>query len=190
MRGAKPRGQGVNIIIDVNVKDLPEIARKLKAGDAILLSGEIYTARDAAHKRFYTLLDNGAPLPFDLKNSVIYYAGPTPAVNGMSVGACGPTTSSRMDAFAPRLMDLGVICTIGKGDRSSEVYEAIKRNGGLYLCAVGGAGALAAACIKSAEVIAYPELDCESVKRMTVERFPLYVGIDTFGHSIFKRTAP
>jgi len=177
----------VNNIKKLNVSELRFVAPTLRAGETVSLSGTVYTARDAAHKRFFALLDKGEPLPFDIKDAAIYYAGPTPGVNGMAVGSCGPTTSSRMDKFAPRLLDLGLVCMIGKGDRSEKVYEAIVRNKAVYLCAVGGAGALAAACIKSAEVIAFPELGCESVKRMEIEDFPLYVGIDCEGNSIFNR---
>lgn len=174
----------------LNTADIETWASTLKAGELIYLSGTIYTARDAAHKRFFALLNEGKSLPFEIKNSAIYYAGPTPAKGDMAVGSCGPTTSSRMDPYAPRLLDLGMKCMIGKGDRSKEVYEAIIRNGGIYLCAVGGAGALAASCIKKAEVIAFAELGCESVKRMEIKDFPLYVGIDSAGNSIFTKEAP
>lgn len=171
----------------INVEELRTAAKNLQAGDEILLSGTIYTARDAAHKRFFALLDQGEPLPFDIKDAVIYYAGPTPAKNGMAVGSCGPTTSSRMDPFAPRLLDLGLAAMIGKGDRSQSVYDALIRNGGIYLCAIGGAGALAASCIQSVEVIAFEELGCESVKRMVIKDFPLFVGIDSVGRSLFQK---
>ena len=170
----------------IHTSELRNAARDLKSGELIHLTGTIFTARDAAHKRFFALLDKGEPLPIDINDACIYYAGPTPAVNGMAVGSCGPTTSSRMDKFAPGLLDMGMLCMIGKGDRSKDVYDAIVRNGAIYLCAVGGAGALAAACIKSCEVIAFPELGCESVKKMEIVDFPLYVGIDTKGNSIFK----
>ena len=133
----------------------------LRAGDRVLLSGVIYTARDAAHKRFFELLDRGESLPIPLRDAVIYYAGPTPGQQGMAVGACGPTTSGRMDAFAPRLLDLGLAAMIGKGERSPAVAEAIVRNGAAYFAAVGGAGALIARCIRSAEVVAFDELGCE-----------------------------
>jgi len=159
---------------------------ELTAGDRILLSGMIYTARDAAHKRLFELLDSGKELPFDIRGCVIYYAGPTPAQSGMAVGSCGPTTSGRMDGFAPRLYDLGLVATIGKGERSDAVCEAIVRNRGIYLCAVGGAGALLAKHILSADEIAFNDLGCESVKKMTVKDLPLYVGIDCMGRSIFK----
>lgn len=156
------------------------------AGEEILLSGVIYTARDAAHKKLFAALDAGEPLPFPLTGTAIYYAGPTPGKNGFPVGACGPTTSCRMDPYLPRLTSLGLLCTIGKGDRSPAVYDALKEYGGIYLCAIGGAGALCAKAITSVEVIAYPELGCESVKRMVIKDFPLFVGIDTHGHSIFR----
>ncbi|MCD8327884.1 MAG: Fe-S-containing hydro-lyase [Ruminococcus sp.] len=173
-------------IIKVDTSNLKQAAKTLKAGDKILLSGTIYTARDAAHKRFDKLLDEGKELPFDLKTAVIYYAGPTPAPKGMAVGACGPTTSGRMDKFAPRLLDLGLSGIIGKGERSTEVREAVKRNKAIYLCATGGAGALASNCIKSCEVIAFDELGCESVKKMYVENFPLVVANDSFGNDLFE----
>lgn len=165
---------------------LPAAISDLKAGDRVILSGTIYTARDAAHKRIFELLDRGEPLPFDLKGSVIYYAGPTPGQQGMAVGACGPTTSSRMDGFAPRLLDLGLTAMIGKGDRSEEVRNAIVRNGAVYFAAVGGAGALIAKCIETAEVIAFDELGCESVKRMTVKDFALTVAIDASGADLYE----
>ena len=165
---------------------LPGALSSLSAGDRVLLSGTIYTARDAAHKRFFELLDRGEPLPFPLEGSVIYYAGPTPGQQGMAVGACGPTTSSRMDAFAPRLLDLGLCAMIGKGGRSQAVVDAIVRNGACYFAAVGGAGALIARCIQSAQVIAFDELGCESVKRMTVKDLPLTVAIDADGSSLYE----
>ena len=170
----------------INTCELRSIAPTLSCGDKILLSGTVYTARDAAHKRLFALLDEGSPLPFDIKGACIYYAGPTPAREGMAIGSCGPTTSSRMDKFAPRLLDAGLSCMIGKGERSPEVKDAIVRNGALYLCAIGGAGALASRCITECEVIAFEELGCESVKRLKFDRFPLYVGIDTKGNSIFQ----
>ena len=164
---------------------LPAAVSTLKAGDRVVLSGTIYTARDAAHKRIFELLDQGAPLPFELKGAVIYYAGPTPGQQGMAVGACGPTTSSRMDGFAPRLLDLGLTAMIGKGDRSQAVREAIVRNGAVYFAAVGGAGALIAKCIETADVIAFDELGCESVKRMTVKDFADTVAIDSTGADLY-----
>lgn len=159
----------------------------LRAGDRVLLSGTIYTARDAAHKRLFELLDAGKPLPFEVKGSVIYYAGPTPGQQGMAVGACGPTTAGRMDGFAPRLLDLGLAAMIGKGERSQAVVEAIVRNGACYFAAVGGAGALIARCIEAAEVIAFDDLGCESIKRMTVKDLPLTVAIDCRGNDLFRQ---
>lgn len=163
-----------------------EWAHTLHAGEEILLSGTVYTSRDAAHKRIFAALATGEPLPYPIEGAFIYYAGPTPAKRG-AVGACGPTTSSRMDVYAPKLYDMGLAATIGKGDRSEAVYEAIRKNGGLYLCAIGGAGALASRAIVKSEVIAYDDLGCESVKRFTIRDFPLFVAIDTLGNSIFKK---
>lgn len=168
---------------------LGELAGGLRAGDRVLLSGTVYTARDAAHKRLFALLNGGEALPFPIKGAVIYYAGPTPGQQGMAVGACGPTTSSRMDAFAPRLLDLGLGAMIGKGGRSPEVKDAIVRNGAVYFAAVGGAGALIARHIRTAEVVAFPELGCESVKRMEVEDFhPIRftVAIDSLGNDLYE----
>ena len=162
---------------------LPELC----AGERVLLSGTIYTARDAAHKRLFALLDENRPLPFELKGAVIYYAGPTPGQQGMAVGACGPTTAGRMDAFAPRLLDLGLAAMIGKGERSQAVVDAIVRNGACYFAAVGGAGALIARCIRTAEVIAFDDLGCESVKRMEVRDLPLTVAIDSRGNDLFRQ---
>ncbi len=172
--------------IKLNTKDIKEAAKTLCAGDSVLLSGTVYTARDAAHKKICALIDNGEKIPFELDGAVIYYAGPTPAPEGRPIGSCGPTTSSRMDGFAPKLIDLGVAATIGKGNRSNEVVEAMKRNGAIYLCAIGGAGAIAAKAIKEVEIIAFPELGCEAVRRMRIEDFPLIVGIDSKGGTILK----
>ena len=170
----------------LHTDQLPDVVSRLRAGDRVVLSGTIYTARDAAHKRLFALLDRGEELPFPLKGAVIYYAGPTPAQQGMAVGACGPTTSGRMDPYAPRLLDLGLTAMIGKGDRSPAVREAIVRNGACYFAAVGGAGALIARCIETAEVIAFDDLGCESVKRMTVKDFPLTVAIDCAGGDLYE----
>lgn len=172
--------------IKLNTKDIKEAAKTLHAGDSVLLSGTVYTARDAAHKKICALIDNGEKIPFELDGAVIYYAGPTPAPEGRPIGSCGPTTSSRMDGFAPKLIDLGVAATIGKGNRSDGVVEAMKRNGAIYLCAIGGAGAIAAKAIKEVEIIAFPELGCEAVRRMRIEDFPLIVGIDSRGGTILK----
>ena len=172
--------------LKVYTNEIAEAAKTLRAGDEILLSGTIYTARDAAHKRIAQLLDEGKPLPFPLENAIIYYAGPTPAPEGLPIGSCGPTTSSRMDVFAPRLLDLGLKAMIGKGNRAKPVVEAIQRNSAVYLCAIGGAGALAAKAVRSLEVLAFEDLGCESVKRLQIEEFPLYVAIDCSGGSLFK----
>ena len=172
-------------LLRVNTADLKATAAELHAPQKILLSGYIYTARDAAHKRFFELLDSGRALPFDICGATIYYAGPTPAPQGFAVGACGPTTSGRMDTYAPRLLDMGLAGMIGKGERRQEVVNAIVRNKAVYLCALGGAGALCAAHIKSCEVIAFEDLGCESVKKMYIEDFPLYVAEDCHGGSIF-----
>ncbi|WP_312695159.1 FumA C-terminus/TtdB family hydratase beta subunit [Caproiciproducens sp.] len=170
----------------IHTDDMVQAAKTLRAGDKILLSGTIYTARDAAHKRLFSMLDSGKPLPFELKNASIYYAGPTPAPDNLPIGACGPTTSSRMDVFAPRLLDLGLKCMIGKGGRSKEVIEAIRRNEAVYLCAIGGAGALAAKCVRSVKVLAFEDLGCESVKELQIEDFPLFTAIDCRGGSLFE----
>ncbi|NLK38788.1 MAG: TRZ/ATZ family protein [Clostridiales bacterium] len=162
---------------------------KIRAGEEILLSGTVYTARDAAHKRIEELLNNKSPLPFPIKGSFIYYAGPTPPKNGLPIGSCGPTTSSRMDVYAPRLYRLGLAGTIGKGERGQAVIDAIVETGACYLCAIGGAGALATQAIESCEVIAFEELGCESVKRLVFRDFPLFVGIDSKGNNIFGNRA-
>lgn len=171
----------------LDCSQLREYAPKLTAGDRVVLSGRVYTSRDAAHKRIVAALQAGSPLPYDLQDAVIYYAGPTPAPAGLAVGACGPTTSSRMDVFAPLLMDKGVVAMIGKGERSAAVCDAIVRTKSVYLCAIGGAGALAAKCIHSCKVIAYDDLGCESVKALDFDRFPLTVAIACDGSNIFKR---
>lgn len=159
----------------------------IKCGDEVYISGTVYTARDAAHKKLVELINDGKALPLDLKGAVIYYAGPTETPPGSVIGSCGPTTSSRMDKFAPLLLDKGLACMIGKGGRSQSVIEAIKRNKALYLCAVGGAGAYIASCITSCEVIAFPELGCESIKRLTVKDMPTFCAIDSFGNDIFNQ---
>lgn len=172
-------------VYHINTNELKSMTKKLAAGDEVFLSGTVYTARDAAHKRINELIDRGEKLPFELDGACIYYAGPTPARPGMSIGSCGPTTSSRMDVFAPRLLDLGLCAMIGKGQRSKEVVDAVCRNDAVYFCSIGGAGALAAMCIKECEVIAFPELSCESVKRLRFEEFPVYVALDCKGGSLF-----
>ena len=171
----------------INTSQLHEYVERLKAGDRVILSGKVYTSRDAAHKRIAEALNNGAELPYDLKDAVIYYAGPTPAPEGLAVGSCGPTTSGRMDVFAPLLLDKGVVAMVGKGERNRAVCDAIIRNKAVYLCAIGGAGALASKCITSCDVIAYDDLGCESVKELTFSDFPLTVAIDCSGGNIFER---
>ena len=172
--------------LKLNTAELAERASSLRAGQRVLLSGTVYTSRDAAHKRITELLDRGETPPYDLNGAAIYYAGPTPAPEGLPIGSCGPTTSGRMDPYTPRFLDLGLKAMIGKGKRSAGVVEAMKRNGAVYLCAIGGAGALAARCIEKAEVIAFEDLGCESVKRLTLRDFPLIVAIDSTGESIVR----
>ena len=169
----------------IDTKDIRKAALNVNAGDEVYLSGTVYTARDAAHKRLRAMIENGEELPFDLDGAVIYYAGPTPERPGAVIGSCGPTTSSRMDVFTPMMMDNGLAGMIGKGPRSSEVVKAIVRNKGVYFCAIGGAGALAAMSVKELEVIAFEDLGCESVKRLRVENFPLLCAIDCKGNNIF-----
>ncbi len=172
-------------IKEVLCEKLREEAENFKVGDKIYLTGYIYTARDAAHKRIFALIEKGEKLPFDIKDGVIYYAGPTQASNGRPIGSCGPTTSSRMDIYSPKLLDMGLMAMIGKGERNSAVVDGIVRNKGLYLCSIGGAGALACKCIKSCEVVAFEDLGCESVKKLYVDKFPLVVANDIFGGDIF-----
>ena len=157
----------------------------LKAGDTVLLSGVVYTARDAAHKRLMELLDAGKPLPFPLEGSAIYYVGPTPERPGQVIGSAGPTTSGRMDAYSPRLLDLGQSIMIGKGARNQAVKDAVVRSGAVYLAALGGAGALMAASVKELEVICWDDLGPESVKRLTLEDLPLVVAADCYGQDAF-----
>lgn len=158
----------------------------LRAGDSVLLSGTIYTGRDAAHKRLCALVAEGKPLPFDIRGQVIYYAGPCPAKPGDAIGSCGPTTSYRMDAYAPTLCDLGLIGMIGKGQRSPAVIDAIRRNGGVYFAATGGAGALIAGSVKAARVIAFEDLGTEAIRELQVEDLPLIVAIDSEGGNLYE----
>lgn len=164
-----------------------DIAKTLRAGDTVYISGVIYTARDAAHKKMIETLESGGELPFDIKDAIIYYAGPCPARPGEIIGSCGPTTSGRMDAYAPRLIELGLTGMIGKGERTDEVYSAMQSCGAVYFGAVGGAGALLAKCVVSVEEIAYPELMSESVKKLTVKDFPVTVIGDCHGNNLYKR---
>ncbi|WP_456454872.1 Fe-S-containing hydro-lyase [Thermovibrio sp.] len=162
------------------------VIENLKAGDLVLISGVIYTARDAAHKRLVEALDRGEELPIDLKGQVIYYAGPAPAKPGKPIGSVGPTTSYRMDPYAPRLLKEGLKGMIGKGTRSKEVIEAIKRYKGVYFGAVGGAAAYLARCVKSAEVVAYEDLGPEAIRRLVVEDFPAFVVNDIYGNDLYQ----
>ncbi|HHW46244.1 MAG TPA: Fe-S-containing hydro-lyase [Clostridiales bacterium] len=171
--------------IRLNTDQLKAYAEKLNAGDRILLSGIVYTARDAAHKRMFELLDQGKPLPFDINGAVIYYAGPTPTPEGLAIGSCGPTTSGRMDPYTPRLLDLGLIAMIGKGQRSPQVCQSIIKNKAAYLCAIGGAGALVAKCVTKCEVVAFEDLGCESIKRLYIKDLPLITAIDCKGGNLF-----
>lgn len=164
-----------------------ETAASLKAGERVLISGEIYTARDAAHKRMIEALEKGKKLPFDIKNQIIYYAGPTPPKPGEVIGSCGPTTSGRMDAYAPTLIALGETGMLGKGSRSKEVIEAMKKHKCVYFGAIGGAGALIAKSVLKAEIIAYDDLGAEAIRCLTVKDFPAFVVIDTSGNSIYER---
>jgi fumarate hydratase subunit beta len=159
---------------------------ELRAGDMVELSGTILTGRDAAHKRMIEYISKGKPLPFDIVNQGIYYTGPCPAGPGKIIGSCGPTTSYRMDSYAPQLLDLGLKVMIGKGQRSPEVIESMKRNGAVYLAAVGGAGALIAQCVKKAEVMAFEDLGPEAVYQLQVENLPLIVATDSQGNNLYE----
>ncbi len=164
-----------------------ETAESLKCGDKVLISGKIYTARDAAHKRMIETLAKGEALPIDIKNQIIYYAGPAPAKPGRIIGSCGPTTSCRMDAYAPKLIELGLTGMIGKGERDENVIETMKRHKAVYFGAIGGAGALIAECVESVEVVAYEDLGTEAIRRLTVKDFPCIVVIDSNGNSLYDR---
>ena len=163
-----------------------ETARSLHAGDYVYITGTMYTARDAAHKRMYEILQKGGELPVDWKDQVIYYMGPSPAREDRPIGSAGPTTASRMDKYAPQLLDLGLGAMVGKGKRSQAVIDAIVRNGSVYFAAVGGAGALLSKCITSAEVVAYDDLGTEAIRKLTVENFPAIVVIDSEGNNLYE----
>ena len=158
----------------------------LRAGDTVLLSGTVYTARDAAHQRMMELLDRGEPLPFPVEGSALYYVGPTPERPGEVIGSAGPTTSGRMDAYSPRLLDMGQAIMIGKGARNQAVKEAVVRNGAVYLAALGGAGALMAASVRELEVICWEDLGCEAMRKLEVENFPLTVILDAHGGDLYE----
>lgn len=163
-----------------------ETAKSLRAGDYVYITGTIYTARDAAHKRMEESLDKGGGLPLDIKGQIIYYMGPSPAREGRPIGSAGPTTASRMDKYTPRLLDLGMGAMIGKGKRTPEVIDAIMRNGAVYFAAVGGAGALLSKCITTSEVVAYDDLGTEAIRRLTVENLPVIVVIDSEGNNLYE----
>ncbi len=172
----------------INMPLSKEDALSLKCGDYVYLTGTIYTARDAAHKRMYEALRNGEELPFDIKGQTIYYMGPSPAREGRPIGSAGPTTASRMDKYAPELLDLGLIGMIGKGKRTREVKDAIIRNGAVYFAAVGGAGALLSKCIISSETIAYDDLGTEAIRKLEVKDFPVIVVIDHEGLDLYEES--
>ena len=170
------------IRVPLGKKDMEQ----LQAGDYVYLSGTIYTARDAAHKRMYESLKKGEELPIKLEGNILYYLGPSPAREGQIIGSAGPTTSSRMDKYTPEMLDLGLKGMVGKGKRSPEVIEAIKKNGAVYFAAVGGAGALLSKCIKSAEVVAYDDLGTEAVRKLEIEDLPVIVVIDKDGNNLYE----
>ena len=163
-----------------------EAVRNLKAGDSCLITGVIYTARDAAHKRLCELLDKGQPLPVDMENAIIYFVGPTPAKPGQAIGSAGPTTSYRMDAYSPALIAAGQTGMIGKGKRGPEVVAAMKEHGAVYFGAIGGCGALLSKCIKKAEIVAYEDLGAEAIRRLEVVDFPVVVIIDSEGNNLYE----
>ncbi|MCR5671894.1 MAG: Fe-S-containing hydro-lyase [Butyrivibrio sp.] len=163
-----------------------DVAKSLKAGDMVFISGTIYTARDAAHKRMAETLSQGKELPIELKDNLIYYMGPSPAREGRPIGSAGPTTASRMDKYAPELLDLGLGGMIGKGKRSQAVIDAMVRNGAVYMAAIGGAGALLSKAIVESEVVAYDDLGTEAIRKLKVERFPAVVVIDSEGNNLYE----
>lgn len=170
----------------INAPLSKEDAAKMKAGDYVYITGTIYTARDAAHKRMYEALQNDQPLPIEMEGNVIYYMGPSPAREGRPIGSAGPTTASRMDKYAPSLLDLGLRGMIGKGKRSKAVKDAIVKNGAVYFAAVGGAGALLSRSILKSEVIAYDDLGTEAIRRLEVKDFPVIVVIDKDGNDLYE----
>lgn len=170
----------------INAPFSGEIVKDLKAGDFVYISGTIYTARDAAHKRMFESMEKGETLPIELNNNVIYYLGPSPARPGNVIGSAGPTTSSRMDKYTPKMLDAGLKGMIGKGKRSVEVIESVKKNGAVYMAAIGGAGALLSKCIKKAEVVAYDDLGTEAIRKLQVEELPVVVVIDKDGNNLYE----
>ena len=172
--------------VKINTPLTKAMARSLKAGDSCLISGVIYTARDAAHKRLCELIAANKPLPLDINESIVYFVGPTPEKPGEAIGSAGPTTSYRMDAYSPDLIELGQTGMIGKGKRGPEVIAAMKKHGAVYFGAIGGCGALLSKCIKKAEVIAYDDLGAEAIRRLEVEDFPVIVVIDSEGRNLYE----
>ncbi|MCQ2497906.1 MAG: Fe-S-containing hydro-lyase [Lachnospiraceae bacterium] len=170
----------------INAPISKEVAADLRSGDTVYISGTIYSARDAAHLRMSNALKNGEELPFDIVGNVIYYMGPSPSREGRPIGSAGPTTAGRMDKYTPQLLDLGLRGMIGKGKRTQDVYEAIKRNGAVYFAAIGGAGALLSKAIKKSEVIAYDDLGTEAIRKLEVENFPVIVVIDSEGNNLYE----
>lgn len=164
-----------------------EVIKSLRAYDQVLLSGTFFTARDAAHKRLYELIQKGQKLPFDIKNQIIYYVGPSPSRPGHIVGACGPTSSYRMDKYTPALLDLGLKGMIGKGDRSKAVIDAMIKNNCVYFAAIGGTAALLSKCVVDQEVVCYEDLQTEAIRKYTVKDMPLFVAIDAQGNNIYSR---
>lgn len=173
--------------ININTPLTEDITKKLHAGDFVFITGTIYTARDAAHKRMYEAIKNGENLPVDMENNIIYYMGPSPAREGRVIGSAGPTTASRMDKYAPQLLDMGLKGMIGKGKRSKEVIDAIKKNNAVYFASIGGAGALLSKSIKKSTVIAYDDLGTEAIRKLEVENFPAIVVIDCDGNNLYER---
>jgi len=172
----------------INTPITSEVARELSMGDYVYITGEIYVARDAAHKRMIEALNRGEKLPIDIENSTIYYMGPSPARPGRPIGSAGPTTASRMDKYAPTLMDLGERAMIGKGKRTQEVKDSIVRNEGVYLAAVGGAGALLSKCIEESEIVSYEDLGAEAIRKLKVKDFPAIVVIDSKGNDLYQES--
>lgn len=174
------------MLYEISAPFSKETLSKLKAGDTVKISGTIYTARDAAHKKMIEMIQNGTPLPFDVNGQAIYYVGPCPAREGEIIGSAGPTTSSRMDAYAPKLIELGLSVMIGKGLRNGGVIDAMKQHTAVYLGAIGGAGALISDCITSQEIIAFPELGAEALRKLTVKDFETVVIIDSNGNNLYE----
>ncbi|WP_278278337.1 Fe-S-containing hydro-lyase [Acetitomaculum ruminis] len=173
--------------LEIKLPITKENVSKLKSGDFVYLTGEIYTARDAAHKRMYELIKDEKELPISIENEIIYYMGPSPARKGKIIGSAGPTTASRMDKYTPELLDRGVIGMIGKGKRSKEIIESMKKNTCVYFAAIGGAGALLSKCIKKSEIVAYEDLGTEAIRKLYVEKLPVIVVIDSQGNNLYER---